>query len=203
MSYINSIYDREDRKNTVRRFDMIRRKTTREIFGESLHELARKKPVDKITVKDIADNCGMSIATFYRYFHDKYELAAWIYNYQAEDIFMDFREGNESWRQVIYDIVRILDNDREFYRNALKNKSGQNSFFNATHQHSIELVTEEVKKRIDSEDDDEILFDVKFYLRGMSYSVDDWFLNNLPYSADEIADYLYRAIPEKLKPYLR
>lgn len=61
---------------------LIRRKTTKELLGESIHELAQKKPVDKITVREITDNCGMAPATFYRHFHDKYELIAWIYNYQ-------------------------------------------------------------------------------------------------------------------------
>lgn len=78
--------------------EMISRKTTRELLGESLHELAENKPVDKITVREIVENCGMSSATFYRYFHDKYELIAWIYNYQMEDIFLDFCEGTETCR---------------------------------------------------------------------------------------------------------
>ena len=44
---------------------MIRRKTTKEILGESVHELAAKKPIDKITVREIVENCGLSPATFY------------------------------------------------------------------------------------------------------------------------------------------
>ena len=47
---------------------MIRRKTTKEIFGESIHELAEKKPLDKITVREIVENCGLSSATFYHHF---------------------------------------------------------------------------------------------------------------------------------------
>ena len=50
---------------------VIRRKTTKEILGESIHELAAKKPVDKITVREIVENCGLSSASFYHHFHDK------------------------------------------------------------------------------------------------------------------------------------
>ena len=35
-----------------------------------------KKSIDKITVKDITENCGYSSATFYRHFKDKYDLIA-------------------------------------------------------------------------------------------------------------------------------
>lgn len=112
---------------------MIRKKTTKEILGESLHELAATKAVDKITIKEIVENCGLSSATFYRHFQDKLDLIAWIFNYQMEDIFMDFCEGLETWRQAIFDLVSILANDRGFYQNALKHTDGPNSCFFSTY----------------------------------------------------------------------
>lgn len=44
----------------------MKRKTAKEILAETFQELAEKKSIDKITVKDITDNCGYSPATFYR-----------------------------------------------------------------------------------------------------------------------------------------
>lgn len=182
---------------------MIRRKTTKELLGESIHELARTKSVDRITVREITDNCGMSPATFYRYFHDKYELIAWIYNYQMEDIFLDFCEGAEGWSQTILDMIAILDSDRGFYENAMKNTAGPNSFFQSTRERSIELLTEAIRAHADGEVDEELLFDVKFYLRGISHSIADWYMNDLPCSAEALAQCLVRAMPERLKPYLK
>jgi len=54
----------------------MRRKTAKEILAESFRELAESKSVDKITVRDITQNCGYSAATFYRHFQDKYDLIA-------------------------------------------------------------------------------------------------------------------------------
>lgn len=181
---------------------MIRRKTTKEILGESIHELAKKKPVDKITVKEIAENCGLSSGTFYHHFHDKYELIAWIYIYQMEDIFLDFCDGAENWRQTLFDIASILDRDRSFYENALKNTGGQNSFSRAIHQRTVELLMDVVKQNGNSPADEELLFDVQFYLRGVSFSIYEWFYYKQPYSVEMLADCLYRAMPEKLKPIL-
>lgn len=181
---------------------MIRRKTTKEILGESIHELAGKKPVDKITVKEIAENCGLSSATFYHHFHDKYELIAWIYIYQMEEIFLDFCDGAETWKQALLDLVDILDQDRNFYENALKNTIGQNSFSWTIHRKFVELVTDAVKKNGISPVDKELLFNVQFYLHGVSYSVYEWFINHRDIPTEEITEYLYRAMPEKLKPVL-
>ena len=58
----------------------MKRKTARELLAESFRELAASKPVDKITVPNIIENCGYSKTTFYRLFNDKYDLMAWDYN---------------------------------------------------------------------------------------------------------------------------
>ena len=57
----------------------MKRKTAREILVDAFREVAGSKDVDKITVKDITENCGYSTATFYRHFRDKYDLIVWSY----------------------------------------------------------------------------------------------------------------------------
>ncbi len=42
----------------------MKRKSTKELLAESFRELAEKKPVDKITIHEIVDNCDYSMATF-------------------------------------------------------------------------------------------------------------------------------------------
>ncbi len=41
----------------------MKRKTTKEILTESFRELAENRPVDKITIKEIVDNCDYSPAS--------------------------------------------------------------------------------------------------------------------------------------------
>ena len=119
-----------------------------------------------------------------------------------EDIFLDFCEGKESWRQALLDMITILDRDRGFYLNASKNTEGPNSFLLSAHLRCVELLTEAVKASSAGPVDEEVLFDVKFYLRGILHSFADWFLNELPYSAEQLTDCLCGAMPEKLKPFL-
>ncbi|MCR5415348.1 MAG: TetR/AcrR family transcriptional regulator C-terminal domain-containing protein [Pseudobutyrivibrio sp.] len=182
---------------------MVRRKTTQEILGESIHELAKVKSVDKITIKEIVDNCGLSSATFYRHFQDKYELIAWIYNYQLEYIFTDLSEEMETWRQAIYDSVSILDNDRSFYLNAFMHTDGPNSFFMATYSKCEDLLINLIERKCGDKLTEEILFDVDFYMRGSSYTIYEWFVyGKRNYSVEQLTDHLYRIMPDNLKPYL-
>lgn len=48
------------------------------VLAESLIELSVKKPIDKITIKEITDKAGVIRPTFYNHFQDKYELIEWI-----------------------------------------------------------------------------------------------------------------------------
>ena len=47
---------------------------TRRAIIECTLNLAEKKPLRKITVKDIVSACGITRNTFYYHFHDIYEV---------------------------------------------------------------------------------------------------------------------------------
>ena len=65
---------------------MLRKKTAKELLADSFRELAERTGVHRITVKAIADNCGYSLATFYRCFRDKHDLITWDYARQVNEI---------------------------------------------------------------------------------------------------------------------
>ena len=48
------------------------------LLAESFKELALRRPIEKITVKEITDRAGVIRPTFYNHFQDKYELLEWI-----------------------------------------------------------------------------------------------------------------------------
>ena len=99
-------------------------------------------------------------------------------------------------------MVTILDSDRSFYKNALTNTVGQNSFFQSAHERSVGLLTGMIINASGGNADEEMIFDAKFYLRGISFTIIDWFFNGSDCSTEKLADHLYRAMPEKLRPFL-
>lgn len=54
------------------------RNETDYLLAKSFKEIVSKKPVEKITIKDITDKSGVIRPTFYNHFQDKYELLEWI-----------------------------------------------------------------------------------------------------------------------------
>ena len=48
------------------------------LLAESLKELSKSRPLEKITIKDITDKASVIRPTFYNHFQDKFELVEWI-----------------------------------------------------------------------------------------------------------------------------
>ena len=99
---------------------------TEKALAASLKKLLEKKTLDKITVKDITDDCGVNRQTFYYHFQDKYELLDWIYYNEAISV---MTEGLtfENWSSRIYRMLTQMKKEDYFYINAFK-ASGQKEF---------------------------------------------------------------------------
>lgn len=181
---------------------MIARQSTKELLAESLKELSRIKTVDKITIRELTKNCGLTSPTFYNHFRDKYELMAWIYNQKVEASMKNFGRG-DSFEDVICKWMEIILEDENFYTNLLKNAVGQNNFRYATNDHAINILTDWIKARHNlNEITPEIYFCVRFFMRALSESVNDWCLSKWDCSPREMAKFFVSAMPAPLKPLL-
>ena len=106
----------------------MKRKTAREILAESFRELAGSKPVDKITVPNIIENCGYSKTTFYRLFKDKYDLMAWDYAQRLQAIVGQTEKDDYEWKQTLLDGALLYNEQKDYLRNLLLHTSGYESF---------------------------------------------------------------------------
>ena len=52
---------------------------TKKALAETLKKLLSKNKLNKITIKEITEDCGVNRQTFYYHFKDIYDLLEWIY----------------------------------------------------------------------------------------------------------------------------
>ena len=98
----------------------MKRLTSKEVLAESFREIAEHKQIDKITIKDITENCGYSSATFYRQFKDKYDLIAWEYSRAVAEIVNQTGADNYIWKQTLYDAARLYNEKKDYLVNLLQ-----------------------------------------------------------------------------------
>ena len=179
------------------------RQATKDIFANSIMKLAKTKPVDTIRVREITKHCGLTSTTFYRHFQDKYQLLAWIYNRNIEELLADAQSAI-NWKAALITCCTPLQENRAFYKNVLKNTAGQTSFRYQTNDYAIALWMDYIRKREGLQEvPDEISFYFRFYMRALSEAINDWFLNGEKTPVEELAARIDAAMPEPLKPYLR
>lgn len=90
---------------------------TEKALAASLKKLLEKKTLDKITVKDITDDCGVNRQTFYYHFHDVYDLVEWIFTEEAKKFMNDCVEDSD-WKESIEALMDRLLEDKAFIMNA-------------------------------------------------------------------------------------
>ena len=75
-----------------------------------------KKPVNKITINDITEECGINRMTFYYHFKDIYDLVEWTC---VEDAVRALK-GNktyDTWQQGFYNIFEAVLQNKPFVVN--------------------------------------------------------------------------------------
>ena len=59
---------------------MLPKEQTKYRLAQAMKTCMKEKPVDRITVQQIVDVCGVTRQTFYRNFLDKYDLINWYFD---------------------------------------------------------------------------------------------------------------------------
>lgn len=80
------------------------------------------------TIKEIAENCGYSQATFYRQFKDKYALIAWDYTRDMKAISEREEVEAVSFRQILSKGSAYCEEHRSYLANLFFHMGGYDSF---------------------------------------------------------------------------
>jgi len=86
---------------------------TKQAIAQSFRELLIKKPLNKITVADIAEHCGINRQTFYYHFQDIYDLVEWMCVELAEKALKDNRTY-DTWQEGFLAIFLQVQSDKAF-----------------------------------------------------------------------------------------
>ena len=92
---------------------------TKRALEQSLKNLLMKKPLTKITVGDIADDCGINRMTFYYHYKDIYDLVEWSCLEDAKRA-LDEKKTYETWQQGLLQIFEAVQENKPFILNVYR-----------------------------------------------------------------------------------
>ena len=93
--------------------------TTKRALEASLKKLLLEKPLNKITINDITEDCGVNRMTFYYHFKDIYDLVDWILVEDATKI-LEGRQSFETWNEAYLDILQRVQENKSLVLNVYR-----------------------------------------------------------------------------------
>ena len=84
---------------------------TRRAISEALKALMLQKPLDKITIGEIMDACGMRRQHFYYYFTDIYDLLRWTFEEEALQLRRE-QSGDLPWQEGLLQLFHYIADHR-------------------------------------------------------------------------------------------
>lgn len=173
------------------------RDSTKRLFARTIEEMMETIPLEKIRVKDLCSRCGADRQSFYYHFKDKYDLIAWIYAREYEEV-LESKDGVYSMDHAA-EILRQMWNKRSFYRKAFTDKS-QNAISAYIFRYYVDLGINAVEGRLGKEAlTTEAVYDIKSHAYACLGHTLEWLEGKAEYTPEEFARLQYRAMPLVLK----
>lgn len=170
---------------------------TKQLFADKIMQLAKNKPIKDIQIKELCVLCGVERTTFYYHFRDKYDLVAWIFkqNYIEEAS----RAETINDERMIREMFHRLSMQKEFFLNALQDSS-QNNLREYMLAFYIGIEEKVLCEYYHTDSlNEELLYEVRNYSFGCMGQTIDWLLGKNNLSAEKMAHYQYKFMPEELK----
>jgi AcrR family transcriptional regulator len=171
---------------------------TRYTLANSIKELMRNIPLDKISVREIVENCGTTRQTFYRNFKDKYDLVNWYFDKIVQKTIKQMGLSL-SLEEGLTKKFELIQEDKYFFMSAFSS-SDLNNLFHYDYCCIYEFYKEvAIAKGPLTE---EIIFLLEFYCRSSMDITADWARKGMKTPPATMARLLVEAMPPRLHDYL-
>ena len=161
---------------------------TKQIIEDSLKKLMLQKPLDKITIRDLTEDCRISRMTFYYHFKDIYDLVEWSCLADATKA-LEGKKTYDTWNEGLLQIFEAVYENKPFILNAYRciSRDQIESFlFHLTSDLIMEVVEEKAAGTEVSEEDRRFIAD--FYKYSFVGIMLDWIKQGMKDDYNMIAE---------------
>ncbi len=161
---------------------------TKKALADSLKKLMEVHPVNKITVKMITNDCGLTRHTFYNHFRDIYELLGWIFE---NEVIEDLEKccSLSSWKTGVLIVLGYTLNNKTICLNTFRSLGREHleMFLYKIFYEVLQGVIKDITKNMEV---DETLKKetADFFSYGISGQFLTWLNNGLKENPNDIAD---------------
>lgn len=165
---------------------------TKQAIAQELKSQMKTKLLDKITVKELVEACGINRQTFYYHFQDIYDLLGWIYKTEALGAIQDSKSYGD-WQQGLVRILDYVQSNRELCINTYRSLAREHleSFLQAVLCDLLGDVVDELSEGLSLEMEHRD-FITRFYSYAFMGVLIEWIKSGMRTSHTQIVENLVR-----------
>lgn len=165
---------------------MKNRDFTKTLLVSSLKELMRIKPVEKISIRELTEKCGVNRQTFYYHFEDIYDLLRWMFQQEAIQL-LQLREDALQWQGGLLQLFHYLEDNRDICICALHSlgRDHLKRFFYTEIHNTIEIAVIEAGKQSHAKED-YMNFLTHFYTLSLAALAESWLQDEIDQTPEEL-----------------
>jgi len=174
-------------------------------ISEAAKKLMAQKSLEKITIQEIADSCGINRYTFYYHFKDIYDLAAWMFQEQT----LSHVQKNENcltWEEGIRLLLQSIRENKAVYKcvlNSARPDILRQMFYQEVNPLVRLYLSEIIETRGCWVTDEYQRFLSDFYTMAMEGMLAAWIRRDLDHSDDTVLRYLRTVLGGQLEAVFR
>ena len=164
---------------------------TKHALAAALKELIAQKPIDKITIHDITERCGIRRQNFYYHFEDVYDLMRWMFQEEAMSLLRQ-HEGTLLWQEGLLQLFRYIEENKAVCLCALRSVGREHlkRFFetdiHAIIHRTVEQFGHEVGAISSGVTESDVELVTHFYVVALTGMLESWLLGEIDRTPEEL-----------------
>ena len=174
---------------------------TKRAMAMSLKQLMVQKPLEKISIREIMEGCGMKRQNFYYHFEDIYDLVKWMFREEAVSLLRE-QEGAMFWQDGLLRLFRYLRENQAVCQCALSSLGRKflMDFFMAEIYPMADHVADQLVAQMGcSKEEANIDMLVQFYIIALAGVIESWLMGDLDYTPEELISFADTMITDHIR----
>lgn len=175
---------------------------TKQALAASLKKLMEKRALDKISIREIVEDCGVNRKTFYYHFENIYDLVNWMFEEEAIEVVKEY-DLLTNYEDAIRFSMNYIEENSHVCNSAL-DALGRDELKKFFYKNFISTMTDIVGKF--SKDmnipKDYIDFLINFYTESFASLLIDWIRNKDNRDKEKYVKYISLTLFANIKPDL-
>ena len=167
----------------------------------ALKTLMAQKPLNKISIAEIMQSCGMARQHFYYHFEDIYDAVRWMFDQEAVALLRE-HEGVMLWQDGLLQLFQYLQENRAVCLCALHSISREHlkRFFQTDIHAIIQSTIQRIVMELNCQtSDDEVDLLTKFYIGALTSMIEEWLLGDIKETPEELISFADQLLKDHVR----